>query len=46
MPDVGLDTMRHIELACGVPSGVREHGMAVEVSINHHCEADGVECTG
>jgi len=46
MPNVGLDTTRHVEVPLG--AGVLRllvTGMAVGVIIDRHCVADGVEVT-
>ena len=50
MPDAGLDTTRRVESVCMVPLGggvsqLLVPGVAVEVIIDRHCVADGVEVT-
>jgi len=50
MPDAGLDTTRCVESVCMVPLGPRVlrllvPGMAVGVTIDRLCVADGVEVT-
>jgi hypothetical protein len=50
MPDVGLDTTRRVESVCVMPLGAGVlrlllTGMAVEVSLDRRCVADGLEVT-
>jgi hypothetical protein len=50
MPDEGLDTTRHIESVCVILVGAGElrlvvPGVAVGVSMDCRCVADGVEVT-
>jgi hypothetical protein len=48
MPDAGLDTTRRVESVCMVSLGagvlrLLVPGMAVGVTIDHHCIADAVK---
>jgi len=50
MPDVGLDTTRHVESVCVIPLGagvlrLLVPGVPVGVIIDRRCVADGVEVT-
>jgi hypothetical protein len=50
MPDVGLDTTRHVESVCVIPLGagmlrLLVPGMAVGVIIERRCLVNGMEAT-